>query len=94
MSKKSLTAFVCTGKDCRKSWHRFITGSPTKWLKKHVEEAGLPVKLHLVQTECMDQCENAAALCIVNGGCSAWATQVRSAHDADRVLGLMRSLID
>src|SRR5438105_81013 len=52
MSKTRLTVFLCQGKDCRKAWkHVSGGGSPGKWLKRRVEEAGLPYKLRIVKTE-------------------------------------------
>src|SRR5438034_8367529 len=67
MAKIHVTLFVCTGKDCSKAWRHVCDTSPGKWLKRHVEEAGLPYKLNVVKTECMDRCEEAATVCLVHG---------------------------
>src|SRR5262245_13908281 len=63
MSKPRVTVFICTGKECTKAWRRLGNGSPGKWLKRHIEEAGLPYKVTVVKTECMDRCEHAGCLC-------------------------------
>ena len=91
MSKTRLTVFLCQGKDCRKAWKKVCSGSPGKWLKRRVEEAGLPYKLWIVKTECMDRCEEAACLCAVCGECADCVTEVRSAHEEDRILAHLRS---
>jgi hypothetical protein len=91
MSKQRLTLFLCQGKDCRKAWRKLTDSAPEKWLKRHVEEAGLPYKLRVVETACQDHCEDAACLCAVRGPCAALETRVRSEDDADRVLAALRS---
>jgi hypothetical protein len=91
MSKTSLTVFVCTGKDCTRAWRRVCAGSPGKWLKRQVADAGLPYKLRVVKTECMDRCASAANLCFVCGPGACSETEVRSAHDADRLLAALRA---
>jgi hypothetical protein len=94
MSKTRVTVFLCTGKDCRKAWARAGAGSPAKWLKRQVEKAGLPYKLHVVQTECMDRCDEAACLCAVCGDGAGFVTEVRSEEDADRALATLRSCVE
>ena len=94
MSKVSLTVFLCAGKDCARAWRRVCDGSPGKWLKRRVSEAGLPYKLRVVKTECMDRCDDAANLCCVHGPCAALVQRVRSADDADRLLAALRSCVE
>ena len=94
MSKVPLTVFLCTGKDCARAWRRVCPGSPGKWLKRRVAEAGLPYKLRVVKTECMDRCDDAANLCCVHGPCAALVQRVRSADDADRLLAALRSCVE
>jgi predicted metal-binding protein len=94
MSKVPVTVFLCTGKDCARAWRHFRDGSPGKWLKREVAEAGLPYKLTVVKTECMDRCERAANVCFVRGPCAVLEAGVRSAHDADRLLAALRSCIE
>ena len=94
MSKESVTVFLCTDKDCAKAWRKACDGSPGKWLKRQVEEAGLPYKLKVVKTECMDACEQAGNLCFVHGGCARLESDVRSPHDADRLLASLRSCVE
>ena len=90
MSKVPLTVFLCTGKDCARAWRRVCDGSAAKWLKHRIEDAGLPYKLHVVKTECMDRCEDAACLCFVHGRVAGLETGVRSPDDADRLLAALR----
>jgi hypothetical protein len=94
MSKTRATVFLCDGKDCGKAWRKVCDGSPGKWLKRRLHEAGLPYKLHVVKTECQDRCDDAANLCFVAGDCAACERQVRSAHDADRLLAALRSCVE
>ena len=94
MSKTTVTVFLCTGKDCRKAWRRVCDGSPGKWLKQQLAQAGLPYKLHLVKTECMDRCEHAASVCCVHGTSAATQENIRSADDADRILAALRSCVE
>jgi hypothetical protein len=94
MSKIALTVFLCTDKDCMRAWHRVCDGSPGKWLKRQVEEAGLPYKLNVVKTECMDRCDEAACLCCVRGRHACLETHVRSPHDVDRLLAALRSCVE
>ena len=94
MSKQRLTVFLCQGDDCRRAWRRVCDGAPRKWLKRHLEEAGLPYKLRVVETECMDRCDDAANLCCVRGTCAALVQRVRSADDADRLLAALRSCVE
>ena len=94
MSKTGVTVFVCTGKDCAKAWRRVCDGSPGKWLKRQVEEAGLPYRLTVVKTECLDRCDEAACVCCVTGGRAVLTTEVRSHHDADRLLAGLRCCVE
>jgi hypothetical protein len=94
VSKTAITVFLCTGKDCGKAWRRLCAESPGKWLKHHVKAAGLPYKLEVVKTECMDHCEEAACLCLVHGRCASLETNVHGEHDADRLLAAIRSCIE
>jgi hypothetical protein len=91
MGKPKITVFLCTGKDCRKAWHRLGEDAPGKWLKKQVERAELPYKLNVVETGCQDHCDQAACLCFVAGESASRETQIRSRHDADRLLAALRS---
>src|SRR5262245_62094049 len=93
MSKPRVTVFICTGKDCARAWRRFGHGSPGKWLKRHVEEAGLPYKLTIVKTECMDHCENAGCMCFQHDRHAAAECDIRGGHDADRLLAALRSCV-
>jgi hypothetical protein len=91
MSKTAVTVFLCTGKDCARAWRRVCDGSPGKWLKHRVEEAGLPYKLNVVKTECMDRCDDAACVCFVHGRAADVVTKVRSGEAADRLLAALRA---
>ena len=93
MSKVAVTVFVCTGKDCSKAWRRICDGSPTKWLKRHVGEAGR-YKLHLVKTECMDRCDDAATCCFVRGTTAAVVERLREPDDEERLLAALRSCVE
>ncbi len=94
MGKRALTVFLCTGKDCRRAWARVCDGSPGKWLKRHAERAGLPYKLKVVETACMDHCDDAACLCFVAGHRASLETEIRSHHDADRLLAALRACVE
>src|SRR5262249_23032556 len=94
MSKPVLTVFLCNGKDCRKAWHHLGKDAPGKWLKRHIEEAGLPYKLRVVKTECMDRCDAAACLCAVHGDMACLETEIRSSKDADRILAALRVVVE
>jgi hypothetical protein len=91
MSKQRLTVFLCQGKDCRKAWDRLTESAPEKWLKRRIEEAGLPYKLRAIATECQDHCEDAACLYAICGPCAVHETRIRSKDDADRLLAALRS---
>ncbi len=93
MSKTSLTVFLCTSKDCSRAWERFCDGSPGKWLKRQFEAAGLPYKLRVIKTDCMDRCDEAACLCLVHGDRARVETDVRSAHDLGRLLAAGMDLV-
>jgi hypothetical protein len=93
MSKRKITIFLCDGKDCSRAWSR-LGHSPSKWLKKQVKEAGLPYKLNIVKTECLDCCEEAAVLCIVARDRAAWERRLRGEEDADRLLATLRALAE
>jgi hypothetical protein len=86
-----VTVFLCTGKDCARVWRRSGEGSAKKWLKRHVEEAGLPYKLKVVETDCMDRCEHAACLCGVVGRQACFLTDLHPERGADHVLAALRS---
>lgn len=94
MSKTHVTVFVCTGKDCSKVWRRMCDGSPGKWLKRRLDEAELPYKLHIVKTECMDRCEHAGCVCFLHGCHGSLETDVRASHDGDRLLAVLRSCVE
>jgi hypothetical protein len=94
MSKTGVAVFLCTGKDCRKAWRHVCDGAAGKWLRRQVQDAGLPYKLTVVETECMDRCEDAANLCFVAGACAARQSRVRAAEDADRLLAALRSCVE
>jgi predicted metal-binding protein len=90
MSKTCVTVFLCDGKDCRKAWRRVCDGSPGKWLRRAIEEAGLPYKLHIIKTECMDRCDHAACLCCVHGTNAVLQENIQSPDDADDLLAALR----
>src|SRR5262245_36236557 len=95
MARTAVTVFLCTGKDCARVWRKAgVGGTPRKWLKQRLKEAGLPFKLHVVETACMDRCEQAANLCFVRGRCASFETELRPAHDADRVLAALRACVE
>src|SRR5262245_37524303 len=94
MSKTRVTVFICTDKDCAKAWRRLCDGSPGRWLKRQVEAAGLPYKLTIVKTECMDNCEHAGCLCFQRGQHAAPECDIPSSHDADRLLAALRSCVE
>jgi hypothetical protein len=94
MGRRALTVFVCNGKDCRKEWGRFCDAAPGKWLKRQAERAGLPYKLRVVETGCMDRCDEAGCLCFVAGRHAGFETEVRSHHDADRLLAALRACVE
>jgi hypothetical protein len=91
MSKTAVTVFLCAGKDCSKAWRRVCDGAPGKWLKHRVEVAGLPYKLKVVKTECMDRCDAAACVCFVHGHDAVVEAEIRSEHAADRLLATLRA---
>jgi predicted metal-binding protein len=92
MSKTHLTVFLCAGKDCRKAWRHICDGSPGKWLRRHVEDAGLPYKLDVIKTECMDRCKHAANLCLVHDGHACEQTEITCDEDANRLLAALRDV--
>lgn len=94
MSKTAVMVFLCDGKDCRKAWRRLCDSSPGKWLKKQVEDADLPYKLHIIKTECMDRCEHAASVSCVHGEAAALVENIHSADDADRLLAALRCCVE
>ena len=94
MSKTSVTVFLCTGKDCVRAWRHVCAHSPGKWLKRQVEEAGLPYKLNVVKTECLDECDDAANVCFVHGETAAPVKHIRHADDADRLLAELRACVE
>lgn len=93
MSKSLIQVFLCTGKDCSRAWRHITEGSPGKWLKRRVKEAGLPYKLNVIKTECMDRCDRAACLCLVHDEIAHLETKLRSPEDADRLLAAMRAAV-
>ncbi|MBY0527518.1 MAG: hypothetical protein K2R98_29245 [Gemmataceae bacterium] len=93
MSKTALTVFLCTHKDCNRAWDHVCDGSPGKWLKRQFEEAGLPYKLDVVKTDCMDRCKEAACLCLVHKDHARLLTDVRSKHDIGRLLAAAMDLV-
>lgn len=94
MSKISLTVFLCTGKDCSKAWRRICDDSPRKWLKRRLEETGVPAKLDVIRTECMDHCKEAACLHLVCEGRARLEMEVRSEHDLGRILEAALDVLD
>jgi hypothetical protein len=94
MSKSPVTVFLCTGKDCARAWRRAGADSPGRWLKNHVAEAGLPYKLHIIKTDCMDRCEEAATLTCIHQHNAEMAVGIRGENDADRLLALLRTCVE
>lgn len=94
MSKTVVTVFVCTGKDCTRAWKKVCSGSPKKFLKEQLRESGMPFRLNVIETSCMDQCEQAANVCFVSGDCADFAREIRSSDDGDRLLLHMRSCVE
>lgn len=94
MSKLLVTAFVCKGKDCARAWRKVCSGSPKKFIKDQLKESGMPYKLNIVETACMDCCEQAANICFVCGDCADVAREIRSADDSDRILIHLRSCVE
>ena len=94
MSKVTVTAFICRGKDCTRAWRQVCDGSPKRFLKEQLKESGMPFKLNVVETCCMDQCEQAANVCFVCGDCADVAREIRAPDDADRILIHLRSCVE
>src|SRR5262245_35318846 len=94
MSKPVVNVFLCTGKDCAKAWRHAGDGSPGKWLKRQVREAGLPYKLNVIKTECMDRCEDAACLCFQRGEHASFVMNVPSRRDANHLLAALRACVE
>lgn len=94
MSKLLVTAFVCKGKDCTRAWRKVCPGSPKKFIKEQLKESGMPYKLNIVETVCMDHCEQAANICFVCSDCADFAREVRTPEDADRILIHLRSCVE
>lgn len=94
MSKLRLTAFVCTDKDCARAWRKVCSGSPRKFIKQQLKESGMPYQLNIIETGCMDACEQAANICFVCDDCAAFAREIRSPDDGDRILIHLRSCVE
>ncbi|MGE3809772.1 MAG: (2Fe-2S) ferredoxin domain-containing protein [Gemmataceae bacterium] len=94
MSKTTVTVFLCKGKDCTKAWHKVCNESPKKFLKEHLKSSGMPYKLKVVETSCMDACKQAANVCFVCGDCADCAREIKSPDDADRILIHLRSCVE
>jgi hypothetical protein len=94
MSKTIVTVFLCGGKDCTKAWKHVCNNSPGKWLKHRVEDAGLPYKLNVIKTECMDRCDDAANCFFVHGEAAESVECVRSEDDADRLLAALQTCVE
>jgi hypothetical protein len=94
MSRIPLTVFLCTGKDCSRAWRRICDDSPRKWLKRRLEETGAPCKLHIIKTDCMDRCEQAACIHLVHEGRARLETQIHSEHDLGRILEAVLDVLD
>jgi predicted metal-binding protein len=92
MSKPHLTVFLCDSKDCSKAWQRICDSSPRKWLKHQVEDAGLPCKLDVIKTDCMDRCKHAANLVLIHEGRAHLETEITSPKDAARLLAVIAKL--
>lgn len=91
MSKPRVLAFVCQGKDCRRVWQQHHV-HPGKWLKWIGSQ--LPLKLRVVESECMDHCEDAACICLVSGKHACLDLNVQPRKDDERVLETLQRLID
>ena len=65
-----------------------------KMAQGEVEKAGLPYKLHIVKTECMDRCDHAASVCCVQGATAALQENLRSSDDADSFLAALRCCVE
>ncbi len=94
MSRQPLLVYVCAGKDCSRAWERLCDASPRKWLKRHLEDAGLPGKVEVIRTECMDRCKEAANLCLVFADRACLETEVRRAADIERLRETARRLCE
>jgi hypothetical protein len=94
MKKIPLTVFLCASKDCNKAWRHICHGSPGKWLKHQLHAAGLPYKLNIIKTGCMDRCDEAACLCAVHDRHACLETEIHSSHDIDRILTALRVCVE
>jgi predicted metal-binding protein len=92
MSRTPLTVYICTHKDCTRAWRHLCDNSPGKWLKRQVEAAGLPYKLHIIKTDCMDRCDEAACVCFVSGDRASTQVYVRGDEDVHRLLAAARDV--
>lgn len=94
MSRIPLTVFLCTDKDCKKAWRRICGSSARRWLKRRFAEAGIPCRLNVVKTDCMDHCEEAACLHFVERDRARLELKVRSQHDLARLFETALDLLD
>jgi hypothetical protein len=94
MSKIPLTVFLCTDKDCAKAWRRVCDDAPRKWLKKRLAEIGVPARVRVVRTECMDHCEEAACLQLVCEGRARLETHFLAHHDLARLFEAALDVLD
>jgi hypothetical protein len=94
MSRIPLTVFLCTDKDCAKAWRHICGDSPRKWLKRRFAEAGIPCRLNVVKTACMDRCEEAACLHFVERNRARLEVNVRSQRDLVRLFETALDILD
>lgn len=93
MNPNTLTVFHCAGKDCAKALGRLTDRSFGKFCKRLAREAGLHCEVETVETECLDRCADAGALCVVAGGQAEWLHRVREPRDRERLLAAFKKLV-
>jgi predicted metal-binding protein len=75
MAKVALTVFICTQKDCRHVWrHVDAEMGMRRWIKKVVSELQTPARVEIIETECMDRCDEGGCLFVAGPGHSGFVT--------------------
>ncbi|HMP02398.1 MAG TPA: hypothetical protein PKD86_09575 [Gemmatales bacterium] len=94
MPRTPLTVFVCTHKHCRKVWRRLPRGgSHGPDLESLAQEAGLEVRLQVVETECMDRCDDGGCLFLAGPAGARWVTGLDDRHGCARLQSALRCAV-
>jgi hypothetical protein len=87
-NQKTLTVFICRGKDCRRAWRNLPEEvGVRRWVKESAAEllGGSRNQIETIETDCMDRCAEAGCLFVAGAGGAGFVTNLHGRQATQRL---------